>query len=146
MVLDLIPTLGYPGSDNQIFAKDVNSAPAINIGRLAATRADQILTYLNKVKVYESSLVDPKNNDDLYWGKNITPCWGVPGAGGEGFDNFVNGFKSILKPLLIMQWFRPLQNILWSNSRRIVRNCKNIINNVLLLKRIWVMEPSALLN
>lgn len=134
--LDLIPTLGYPGSDNQIFAKDVNSAPAINIGRLAATRADQILTYLNKVKVYESSLVDPKNNDDLYWRKKILHlAGGVPGAGGEGFDNFVNGFKSILEA----SSYNAMVSTVTKTSSDPIQGglseiAKNIINNGVAIK------------
>ena len=65
---DLVPSIGYPGSDALLTAglngshQDVSALPT---GRLSVTRNDQILTYLDKVKEFE----DPNTNG--LWRKNL---------------------------------------------------------------------------
>ncbi|QIP15386.1 hypothetical protein G8759_23525 [Spirosoma aureum] len=55
---DLVPTIGYPGSDILLTAGlngfPLNS-PAISTGRLNVTTNDQVLTYLEKVKQLENA-------------------------------------------------------------------------------------------
>ncbi|WP_420149628.1 C25 family cysteine peptidase [Spirosoma sp.] len=55
---DLVPTIGYPGSDILLTAGLGNfpaNTPAIPIGRLSVASNDQVLAYLEKVKQIESS-------------------------------------------------------------------------------------------
>ncbi|MEO5582420.1 MAG: C25 family cysteine peptidase, partial [Saprospiraceae bacterium] len=94
--LHLIPTFGYPGSDNLIFSKLNSSVPVFNSARLAASTPEQVRVYLSKVKEYEFKLKSPSSNDDLYWRKRILHL-----AGGDpvtdGFDRILDGFQSILE-------------------------------------------------
>lgn len=95
--LFLIPTFGYPGSDNLIFSGQNSSIPVFNSARLAANTPEQVKIYLNKVKEYESKLKNPSSNDDLYWRKRILHlAGGDPVA--DGFDQILNGFQYILEP------------------------------------------------
>ncbi len=70
--LDLVPTAGSPASDI-LFSTDFKNnsyLPAIPTGRLAATTPEHIISYLNKVKEYETlSPVAP-------WRKNILQLGG----------------------------------------------------------------------
>jgi hypothetical protein len=95
--LFMIPTFGYPGSDNLIFSQANTSVPVFNSARLAANTPEQVRIYLNKVKEYESKLKTPTSNDDLYWRKKILHlAGGDPVA--DGFDQILNGFQYILEP------------------------------------------------
>src|SRR5690606_33677644 len=55
--MELIPTIGYPGSDLLIVdglnINNTENIPAIPVGRISATDNSQVLHYLNKVKTYE---------------------------------------------------------------------------------------------
>jgi len=65
---DLVPTIGYPGSDILITAglKTYSAnTPAIPTGRLNVTSNEQVLAYLTKVKQFESS------TPDNLWRKHI---------------------------------------------------------------------------
>lgn len=93
--LHLIPTYGYPGSDNLIFAPPRRNLPVFNMARLAASTPDQVITYLNKVKEYEDQLVRPKTNDDLYWRKRVLHLAG--GGPTDGFDVILDDLKKIIE-------------------------------------------------
>lgn len=49
----LVPTFGYPGSDNLLAASRESDTMCVAIGRLAATNVGQVRDYLTKVKTYE---------------------------------------------------------------------------------------------
>ncbi|MDB5283934.1 MAG: hypothetical protein JWO06_3009 [Bacteroidota bacterium] len=49
----LVPTFGYPGSDNLLAATRHSDLPTVSIGRLAAQRPQQVSDYLAKMKDYE---------------------------------------------------------------------------------------------
>lgn len=97
--LDLVPSFGYPGSDNLTFAAPGKNLPVFNIARLAATSPDQVSNYLKKVKEYESKLKSPGSNDDLYWRKKILHLAG--GSPTDGFDRLLDGFKSAIQGSLM---------------------------------------------
>lgn len=50
----LIPTFGYPGSDNLFASKRNSDFPSVAIGRLAAADITQVRDYLGKIKQYET--------------------------------------------------------------------------------------------
>lgn len=56
--LNLIPVFGSPGSDNLLASEDYSPVPATPIGRLSAVTADEVGSYLAKVKEYESAQRD----------------------------------------------------------------------------------------
>ena len=52
---NLVPTWGYPGSDNMLSSLDNHSAvPVIPVGRLSVVSPSEVGDYLNKVKQYEA--------------------------------------------------------------------------------------------
>jgi hypothetical protein len=72
---NLVPTFGYPGSDNHLSQGMNNSGKSFGIatGRLSATHNQQVLDYLNKVTVYEAQQ-DPNSIYSLQskeWQKNV---------------------------------------------------------------------------
>ena len=53
--LNLVPTFGYPASDNMLSSADgAHPIPLTPIGRLAAINGQEVEIYLNKMKEYES--------------------------------------------------------------------------------------------
>lgn len=51
--LNLVPTFGWPASDNLLASADLSPLPATNIGRLAAITQNEVQIYLDKVTAYE---------------------------------------------------------------------------------------------
>ncbi len=51
--LNLVPTFGWPASDNLLSSEDLNPVPATPIGRLSAIRPQEVQDYLDKVKLFE---------------------------------------------------------------------------------------------
>lgn len=71
---NLVPTWGYPGSDNHITQGVNNSGKSygISTGRLSVTTNQEIWDYLNKITIYESDQ-DPNSFYDIpskEWQKN----------------------------------------------------------------------------
>lgn len=50
----LIPTWGYPGSDNLLAGTTGTLIPVVPVGRIAATSPSQIKDYLDKVRLFEA--------------------------------------------------------------------------------------------
>lgn len=51
--LDLVPTFGWPASDNILASDNLEPIAAMPIGRLAAISSEEVQIYLDKVKEYE---------------------------------------------------------------------------------------------
>lgn len=51
--LNLVPTFGWPASDNLLGSDNMKPVPATPIGRLAAIYPDEVSIYLDKIKQYE---------------------------------------------------------------------------------------------
>lgn len=90
----LVPTFGYPASDNLITSRLEGNLwdPLIPTGRLAAKDNNEVITYLNKVKEYELAQ-DPNSVysvDDKLWQKEILHF------GGGGNSSEQNTFKYYL--------------------------------------------------
>lgn len=56
--LNLVPTFGWPASDNLLASDNLQPVPATAIGRLAAIRPSEVLGYLSKLKTYELAQAD----------------------------------------------------------------------------------------
>lgn len=56
--LNLVPTFGWPASDNLLASDNYQPVPATAIGRLAAIRPSEVLGYLSKLKTYELAQAD----------------------------------------------------------------------------------------
>lgn len=70
----LIPTFGYPGSDNLLAASRESDTLCVAIGRLAAQNVQDVRNYLDKVKEYEEQQNPYECNQAIppkLWQKNI---------------------------------------------------------------------------
>lgn len=72
----LVPSFGHPASDNLLLAPINSDVPVIPVGRLAATTGDQVMDYLNKVKMLERSAKDSLDYDHQFWRKQMVHLGG----------------------------------------------------------------------
>ena len=71
---NLIPTFGFPGSDNLLAVRDSNLQMTMGIGRIAVSSAQQVAVYLDKVRAYENeqrSYFNPQSIDGKLPLKNV---------------------------------------------------------------------------
>lgn len=73
----LIPTFGHPPSDNLLMAPLGSDVPLIPVGRLAATNADQVSTYLQKIQDLEAQQQNAVQTlENRGWMKNFVHLGG----------------------------------------------------------------------
>ena len=98
----LIPTYGYPTSDVLIsgYLEGNTVEPLIPIGRLAATNNQEVIRYLDKVKLYEAAQVQ----NDIYtiptklWQKEILHFGGGSNASEQGsFKSYLETYENLLE-------------------------------------------------
>jgi hypothetical protein len=71
--LNMVPTFGYPASDNLLTAADGASVQSIPIGRLGAINTTEVDAYLDKLKQFELKQSDLNFTiDNKAWMKNAT--------------------------------------------------------------------------
>ncbi|MCC6726555.1 MAG: hypothetical protein IT258_18790, partial [Saprospiraceae bacterium] len=75
-----VPTYSFPGSDNLLLAGSDGFTPVIPLGRLAAQNANDIKTYLEKVKEFENNQNLPQTIPDRVWMKKALHLGGGNGA------------------------------------------------------------------
>jgi len=77
--LNLIPTFGYPASDNKLSANNgAEAVPVTPIGRLSVVSGPEIEIYLSKLKEYElTQNTAPNTLDGRLWMKNGVHLTGV---------------------------------------------------------------------
>ncbi len=82
--LQLVPTYGYPGSDNLLASDNLTAYPTTPIGRLSAVNTEEIKVYLDKIKEFEAAQANPSNRqEDKAWMKNVVHVVGANDAGTE---------------------------------------------------------------
>ena len=70
--LNLVPTMGNPGSDVLLTSEGNSSIAHTSIGRLSIVNGDELSIYLNKVKQYESGLNNTSPSiSESAWKKNV---------------------------------------------------------------------------
>jgi hypothetical protein len=76
--LNLVPTFGYPGSDNMLASPEItNPIVATPIGRLSVINGKEIEDYLEKIKEYElAQKTAPNTIADRAWMKNVVHVTG----------------------------------------------------------------------
>lgn len=88
--LNLVPTWGFPGSDNLLSADPGSFIPTIPIGRLSAINTGEIQLYLDKVKEYETSQANSANTfAGKAWMKNVVH---VTGASDEFLQSVLDSY------------------------------------------------------
>lgn len=94
----LIPTFGYPPSDNVLLASIHTDEPAIAVGRLAATTGDQVSLYLQKIIDTEAQRNAPQTFEDKSWTKKILHLGGGKNNNEQNLiRNHLNSMKSIIE-------------------------------------------------
>lgn len=74
----LIPTFGYPASDNLLFAQRTLSYPQVNLGRISAVNGKEVKNYLEKVKQFElAQLSTDQTIGAKGWMKNVAQVTGA---------------------------------------------------------------------
>ncbi|HRO70921.1 MAG TPA: C25 family cysteine peptidase, partial [Chitinophagaceae bacterium] len=97
--LALLPTFGFPASDNLLSAEGGSSVPLTPIGRISVINKDEITAYLQKVKQYEQAYNISSNAiADKAWMKNVVH---VTGASDNNTSDILlqalNGHKKIIE-------------------------------------------------
>ena len=98
VVKDMVPTSGYPGSDNLFTAglKGSKNEPGIPIGRIASKSAGEVLAYFEKIKEAETL-----TNNELWMKELVHLSGGSNAAQQELFKRYVNNFKQVAEgPLM----------------------------------------------
>ncbi len=94
----LIPTFGYPPSDNVMMGSIHSDAPTIATGRLAATTGDQVSLYLQKIKDVEYNRQSQQLLDTLGWTKNILHLGGGRNSGEQNVIHYnLDNLKRIIE-------------------------------------------------
>jgi len=74
----LVPTFGYPPSDNLLFAQRTQSFQQVNVGRLSAVTGKEVGDYLAKVKVFEQNQFSGSQTiQNKGWMKNVAQVTGA---------------------------------------------------------------------
>jgi flagellar hook assembly protein FlgD len=98
----LIPTWGYPGSDNLLAGAPGTLIPIVPVGRIAATTPAQVKDYLDKVKVFEAeqNLVgDPYQTiANKLWTKELLHLGGGNNSSEQAtFKFYLESFEDIVR-------------------------------------------------
>ncbi len=100
--LNLVPTFGYPASDNlfscYVTSSTPNTIPSVPIGRLSVIFPDEITVYLNKVKEYEATqAISSPLIADKAWMKNVVH---VIGADDESLQSILEQVMGYYKDII----------------------------------------------
>jgi hypothetical protein len=101
--LNIVPTFGYPGSDNKLSSEDAVSSVAVTpIGRLSVVFPKEIEDYLEKLKEYESMQQNaPHTIAGRDWMKNVMHVTGASDPYlGTVLCNYMNAYKDLLEDTL----------------------------------------------
>jgi hypothetical protein len=82
---DYIPTYGLPGSDNLMLAPRGSIVPSFAIGRVAARDAQEVKSYLDKLKEYDNNLRNTSGLEERLWRKRVLHI-----AGGSRADDQID--------------------------------------------------------
>jgi len=83
---ELVPSFGYPTSDNLLAAKPNTDEPVLAVGRVAAYTPDMVRIYLDKVKETELAYqTSPQTIEDKAWQKNFLHL----GGGDANIQDFI---------------------------------------------------------
>ena len=102
--LNIIPSFGWPASDNMLSSPDGASPVAITpIGRISAVAPQEVADYLEKLKEYETAQQTNANTIvDRAWMKNVILVTGASDVYlGTVLCNYMDGYRDILSDTLI---------------------------------------------
>jgi hypothetical protein len=98
--LNLVPSFGYPASDNMLSSEDASTPYAVTpIGRLSVVRGKEIEDYLEKIKEYELvQKTAPNTIEGREWMKNVVHVTGSSDQYlGTVLCNYMGVYKQIIE-------------------------------------------------
>ncbi|MES2647545.1 MAG: C25 family cysteine peptidase [Bacteroidota bacterium] len=96
--LQLVPSFGFPPSDNLLASADLTALPATPIGRLSIVSGTELTDYLDKIKEAEAAQANPsQTQEDKAWMKNIVH---VVGANDESTANLITPYMDNYKRII----------------------------------------------
>ncbi len=100
--LNLVPTFGWPASDNLLASDNLEPIAATPIGRLAAISTDEVQTYLDKVKEYEQQQASTVETiENKAWMKTNVHVTGANDAGLDiALTSHLNNYRDIIEDTL----------------------------------------------
>lgn len=100
--LNLVPTFGWPASDNVLASDDLTPLPATPIGRLSVVTQTEIATYFSKLKEYEAAQQDNTQTvANKAWMKTMINVVGADDPGlNASLSADLNGYKTIAQDTL----------------------------------------------
>ncbi|MEO6315032.1 MAG: C25 family cysteine peptidase [Chitinophagaceae bacterium] len=102
--LNIIPTFGWPASDNLLTSNDgASPVPITPIGRLSVISGLEVSNYLEKLKEYETAQrTNPNTIADRAWMKNITEVTGASEAYlGSVLCDYMHSYKTVIADTLV---------------------------------------------
>lgn len=114
--LNLIPTFGYPASDNFLAsANAINSVPLVPIGRLSVVTNNELKDYLDKVKEYDLVTSGTIHTiEKKLWQKNIVQ---VSGSSDVFLDNLLRSYLTKYDKILSdTSWGASVKNFIKSTN------------------------------
>lgn len=98
-LINLVPTFGWPASDNLLTAAHGTSTPLVPVGRLAAVNGTEVRYYLDKVTEYEQVQQNPSANiGTASWMKNVLHvAGGKDSAENALFVQYMNSYANIIR-------------------------------------------------
>ncbi len=91
--LNLVPTFGWPASDNLLSSENLMPLPATPIGRLSAVRPSEVSNYLEKIQTYEQQQANTiQTIDNKAWMKTMVH---IVGANSDpSLDQQLTGYEN----------------------------------------------------
>lgn len=121
---NLVPSLGYPPSDNYLTAGLANTVlePAIRTGRISARNPQEVALYRNKLQEFEAQPA-------ALWMKNIMHFGGGSNTNEQQrFANYLNGYKNTAEGI---SFGGVVSTFLKSNSEPLQINVSEEINTLI---------------
>ncbi|MFQ5447387.1 MAG: C25 family cysteine peptidase, partial [Saprospiraceae bacterium] len=93
-----VPTFGYPGSDNLLFAGSDGFTPVIPAGRIAASKPEDIKVYLDKVKQFEANRDLPQTIVGRGWTKRLMHLGGGAQPGEQSLiKSYLGNLETVIE-------------------------------------------------
>lgn len=101
--LNLVPTWGWPASDNLLVSADLSPIPSINVGRLSVAGTQELTDYLQKVKDYELQATSTNQTiSNKAWMKQMVHVVGAEDAGLDALLTFyLKNYENIVRDTLM---------------------------------------------
>jgi len=95
---NLVPTWGYPGSDNLLCSDNFDPVSGTPVGRLSVVNANEVGIYLQKIKEFEAAQNDlAQTVNNKAWMKNVLQ---LTGAGDPDLGSILDGYDVEYKKII----------------------------------------------